>query len=58
MTETAQQDATDAQLLALPEHQVGELLKGELPAHPRSAPATLRCYPGFPGKSVGLGFVG
>ncbi len=44
MAEPAYRNASYQDILALPEHQVGEIINGELHTHPRPAPRHARAY--------------
>ncbi len=57
MSETAERKATYEDLLALPEHVVGEILDGELHTHPRPAPRHAHAYAVL-GHSLGAPFHG
>ncbi|HHI76485.1 MAG TPA: Uma2 family endonuclease [Gammaproteobacteria bacterium] len=49
MSRPARRKASYEDLLALPEHQVGEIIAGELHAHPRPAPRHARAYSALTG---------
>ncbi len=53
MSEPARRDARYEDLLALPEHMVGEILLGELHTHPRPAPRHARAYSALGGHLGG-----
>ena len=53
MTDPATRDATYEDLLALPEHQVGEILSGNLYSHPRPAPRHARAHSSITGTLWG-----
>ena len=55
MTEPARRKPSYEDILALPEHLVGEILAGELHTHPRPAPRHARAYSSL-GGSVGDAF--
>ena len=53
MTQTAKRNARYEDILALPENQVGEILHGQLYAHPRPAPKHARAYSSLGGNLGG-----
>ena len=53
MSATAQKNATYNDLLALPEHTIGEIINGELYSQPRPAPKHARAYSVLGGKIGG-----
>lgn len=53
MNEPAERDATYDDILALPEHLVGEILYGRLHTHPRPAPRHARAYSSLGGNLGG-----
>jgi Uma2 family endonuclease len=50
MNEPAKRTATYEDILALPEHRVGEILFGQLYSHPRPAPRHARAYSALTGQ--------
>jgi len=53
MPQTADREATYAEILALPEHLVGEILGGQLHTHPRPGPRHAHVYSGLGGNLWG-----